>query len=653
MRIRKQKIVLALKILVVFFVLAIGTFYYFREDILRKVIDKVSAKLVTEYDCKINIKYAKFDGLTTVVLKEVSLVPNKADTLAKFKDIKTSLSIWGFVTGDIQLGSLQAKEGFIHLIKTKDGSNYQAFLPKKSKDTISDATTNYAKLAYKLLNKVSNLVPTDLDIENFQFVFDDNGTISTLSTDKLVLDDEDLETVIIIKTKAFTQKLKIKGTADPRNKEADLQFSNFDKGKINIPYIDEKYGIVSSFNSIQINVENIDMDGNELRIDGATSVTNLIVNHPKIAKNDVILKNVKMDYKFLFGENFVAVDEGTVVELNKIIVHPYLKYEKDKSKIYTLKVHIPEMEAQDFITSLPDGLFNNFKGMEAEGSFDYTMNFKMDKSRPWALTFNSKINKSGLKILKYGKANLSKINSDFEYAALINDKLQRPIFVGKKNPDYYTLAKISPYLKKAVITFEDPNFYKHKGFDINAFRASMVKNMSSNRFERGGSTISMQLIKNLFLKREKTISRKVEEILLVYLIENNQIVSKDRMLEVYFNIIEWGPDVYGIGEASRFYFQKTPDKLSVNECMFLASIVPMPRRFMNQFDGASWKSKFSNRAFYMKKLMLKNGIITPEEMDSSSYFGISGAARTYLNSNVAIPIPEVEIDSTSIEEFEF
>jgi membrane peptidoglycan carboxypeptidase len=163
----------------------------------------------------------------------------------------------------------------------------------------------------------------------------------------------------------------------------------------------------------------------------------------------------------------------------------------------------------------------------------------------------------------------------------------------------------------------------------------------------------MQLIKNLFLKREKTISRKVEEILLVYLIENNQIVSKDRMLEVYFNIIEWGPDVYGIGEASRFYFQKTPDKLSVNECMFLASIVPMPRRFMNQFDGASWKSKFSNRAFYMKKLMLKNGIITPEEMDSSSYFGISGAARTYLNSNVAIPIPEVEIDSTSIEEFEF
>lgn len=651
MRTRKQKIVLALKILVVFFVLAIGTFYYFREDILRKVIEKVSTKLVTEYDCKINIKSAKFDGISAVALKEVSLVPNKADTLAKFKDIKTSLSIWGLLTGDIQLGSLQAKEGFIHLIKTKDGSNYQAFLLKKSKDTISDSKTNYAELAYKLLNKVSNLVPTDLNIENFEFVFDDNGNISTLSTDKLVLDDEDLETVILIKTNAFTQKLRIKGTADPRNKEADLQFSNFDKGKINIPFIDEKYGIVSSFDSIQINVENIDMDGDELHIDGATSVTNLIVNHPKIAKNDVILKNVKMDYKFLFGENFVAVDEGTAVELNKIIVHPYLKYEKDKSKIYTLKVHIPEMEAQDFITSLPDGLFNNFKGMEAEGSFDYTMNFKMDKSRPWALTFNSAINKNGLKITKYGTANLSKINSEFEYAAIIKDKLQRPIFVGEKNPDYYTLNEMSPYLKKAVLTFEDPTFYSHKGFVKEAFKTSMVKNMADNKFSRGASTISMQLVKNVFLKREKTLSRKLEEILLVFLMENNRIVSKDRMLEVYFNIIEWGPDIYGIGEASRFYFQKTPSELTLNECMFLASIVPMPSKFMNQFEGTTWRYKFSKRADYMKRMMLKTGVLKPEEMDSSTYIGISGNARSFLKTNVVLP--EVEIDSTSIEEFEF
>jgi membrane peptidoglycan carboxypeptidase len=77
----------------------------------------------------------------------------------------------------------------------------------------------------------------------------------------------------------------------------------------------------------------------------------------------------------------------------------------------------------------------------------------------------------------------------------------------------------------------------------------------------------MQLIKNVFLTREKTVSRKLEEILLVYILENNRIVSR-RMLEVYFNIIEWGPNVYGIGEASRFYFQKSPSELTFNECLF-------------------------------------------------------------------------------------
>jgi membrane peptidoglycan carboxypeptidase len=160
----------------------------------------------------------------------------------------------------------------------------------------------------------------------------------------------------------------------------------------------------------------------------------------------------------------------------------------------------------------------------------------------------------------------------------------------------------------------------------------------------------MQLIKNAFLKREKTISRKLEEILLCYVMENNKIVSKNRILEVYFNIIEWGPNVYGIGEASRFYFQKKPADLTLNECMFLASIVPMPQKFMNQFEGPIWKNKFARRSIFMKNLMVKRGIISPEEMDSSSYVNINGPARSYLNYGVPHTTPK---DSTGIEEFEF
>ena len=650
MRTTKQKLFLLLKIATFLVIVFVGAFYYFREDILRKVIEKVSTKLVTEYDCTINIKDAKFDGMSAVSLTEVSLVPKNGDTLTKFQSIKTSINFWGLLKGDIQLGSLDAKKGYIHLIKKGDSSNYEAFFAKKSKDTTTTSKKNYAEVAFRIIDKISDFVPTDLDLQDFKIVYNDNGKVSTLSTNKLLLDDEDLETTIEIKSKAISQKLRIYGTADPRNKEANLQFVTSDKSKLIVPFVTEKYGLKSSFDSVAVAIDNIEFTDNELHFDGYTSVANLSVKHPKISKNEVLFENLKLDYKLLLGANFVALDEGSVAEVNKIKFEPYFKYEKTNSKIYTINAKIPSMKAQDFINSLPKGLFTNFDGMQASGSFSYAMRFKIDKKRPWNLRFSSNINKNGLKITKYGKADIGKLNGEFEYAALINDKPQRPVFVGASNPDYYTLSSISPFLKKAVITFEDPNFYSHKGFEMNAFRASMVKNMAENRFSRGGSTISMQLIKNAFLKREKTISRKLEEILLCYVMENNKIVSKDRILEVYFNIIEWGPNVFGIGEASRFYFQKKPIDLTLNECMFLASIVPMPQKFMNQFEGPIWKNKFARRSIFMKNLMLKRGIITAEEMDSSSYVNINGAARSFLNYGVP---NETKIDSTGIEEFKF
>ena len=196
--------------------------------------------------------------------------------------------------------------------------------------------------------------------------------------------------------------------------------------------------------------------------------------------------------------------------------------------------------------------------MEATGNFDYKLDFKFNKNKPNTLVFDSKLNKEDLKITKYGEANLNKLNGEFVYRAIIQNVLQRPILVGNANPNYTPLDQISPYLRKSVLTTEDPSFFSHRGFINEAFKQSILKNIKTKKFSRGASTISMQLIKNVFLTREKTLSRKLEEILLVYILENNRIVSKERMLEVYFNIIEWGPNVYGIGEASHFYFQKSP-----------------------------------------------------------------------------------------------
>ena len=270
-------------------------------------------------------------------------------------------------------------------------------------------------------------------------------------------------------------------------------------------------------------------------------------------------------------------------EFLKIKLHPFLEFNTEEDTIYKMKVDIPEMKAQDFISSLPEGLFTNFEGMQAEGNFDFNLSFIFNKNKPNDLVFDSKLNKNGFKILKYGEANLSKLNGEFAYRAIEDGRPQRGVLVGSANPNYTPLSDNSPYLRKSVLTTEDPSFFSHKGFITEALKQSIIKNIKTKKFSRGGSTISMQLVKNVFLTREKTLSRKLEEILLVYILENNRIVSKERMLEVYFNVIEWGPNVYGIGEASNFYFQKHPSQLNLNECLFLATIVPRPKGFMWKF----------------------------------------------------------------------
>ena len=159
--------------------------------------------------------------------------------------------------------------------------------------------------------------------------------------------------------------------------------------------------------------------------------------------------------------------------------------------------------------------------------------------------------------------------------------------VGPENPNFHTLDHISHYLQVSVLNSEDGGFYMHRGFMPDSFRDALIQDIKEKRFARGGSTISMQLVKNVFLSRNKTIGRKVEEMLLVWLLENQGISSKERMYEVYLNIVEWGPGIYGANEGARFYFNKDASKLTLAESIFMASIIPRPKWFKYSFgpDG--------------------------------------------------------------------
>ena len=164
---------------------------------------------------------------------------------------------------------------------------------------------------------------------------------------------------------------------------------------------------------------------------------------------------------------------------------------------------------------------------------------------------------------------------------------------------------------------EDAGFFQHAGFIPSAIRESLIQDIKERRFARGGSTLSMQLVKNVFLSRKKTIARKLEEILIVWLIETNHLTPKERMFEVYLNIVEWGPLIYGAAEASHFYFKKEPADLTLSECIFLASIIPKPKHVRYCFDGLELKPYYEEYFNVILNRMTDRGRITAEEAQNA------------------------------------
>lgn len=139
--------------------------------------------------------------------------------------------------------------------------------------------------------------------------------------------------------------------------------------------------------------------------------------------------------------------------------------------------------------------------------------------------------------------------------------------------------QISINLKKALIASEDANFAEHDGFDWNGIQAAMQKNKRSGRIRAGGSTISQQLSKNLFLWSGRNFVRKGQEAFLTSLLEST--TGKERIFALYLNVIEWGKGIYGAEAASQYYFHKSAAQLTPQEAAKLAAMVPNPKYFQD------------------------------------------------------------------------
>lgn len=171
------------------------------------------------------------------------------------------------------------------------------------------------------------------------------------------------------------------------------------------------------------------------------------------------------------------------------------------------------------------------------------------------------------------------------------------------------LRQISPYAVKAVIIAEDDKFWSHEGFDFEAMQKALAKDIKKKKLKAGGSTISQQLAKNLYLSPSKNPVRKLKEAILTWRIERT--ISKKRIIELYLNVAEWGEGLFGIDAAAHRYYGKAAAYLTAEEAAKLASVLPNPRRF-NPTGSARYVMSRSERIY---QIMIRRGIVIPEYED--------------------------------------
>ncbi|MGE5430617.1 MAG: monofunctional biosynthetic peptidoglycan transglycosylase [Syntrophomonadaceae bacterium] len=164
--------------------------------------------------------------------------------------------------------------------------------------------------------------------------------------------------------------------------------------------------------------------------------------------------------------------------------------------------------------------------------------------------------------------------SRFRVTSVMEQRAMEHFMLYYPKQSWATLQDINPNLLKSVVSMEDGKFFIHKGIDWEELEHSMKVNKRRKRVARGGSTITMQLAKNLFLRTDKNMFRKAKELMITVRMEKE--VSKKALLENYANAVEWGDGIFGIKEAARTYFGKEPSELTLNECTRLAAVIPSP-----------------------------------------------------------------------------
>ena len=250
----------------------------------------------------------------------------------------------------------------------------------------------------------------------------------------------------------------------------------------------------------------------------------------------------------------------------------------DQQPEFDVRLEAPRLRLGRLLSALPDSLMPASWAEELQGTMGIEVDFEglLHRREEWELDWKTDFS---LMLLADGSLaqQVERLREPFEHVFPIQEDgrvITRTM--GPEDDTFVSIEDVSRHLVNAVVSTEDSGFFRHAGFEEESIKEAMLENLREGE-GRGGSTITQQLAKNLFLSGERTFARKLKEAVIAWRLESE--LPKDRILEIYLNIAEWGPGIFGAKDAIRHYYDRAPDRIRPEQAAFLASLLPSPVRF--------------------------------------------------------------------------
>lgn len=590
--------------------------------LLYPIILKVSFKhqlsqLENNYNIEIKIDKTKFKGYNQLLLRDCIVLSNH-DTIIRcnetvftvdlFSDKKISPHITSFIADQV---TIFYRENTLEANRTSKQSN-------KNGHSHHRLRSFFVKLTASL--------PEEVNINSIVLQFLDDTLNSECRVTELKISNKDISGLLTIEEQSEKNTWLIIGESNTEHSHlyCQLTLQEVMSKRKYISFIDRLFGVKFLFEKIAVSLNVLESKNENLQLSISGNIDNCQFNYPYFSKEEVQIDSISFLVYTDLSDEKLFLDRRSTVTVNGFPFHPeFLLEKRDKHRI-AISIDETDINVNRFLQSVPKGLFQLLPKMKIEGKVDFSFLFDCDFSDIENLKLDFNLSSPGLIIPPEDLQLITYVNHDFEYTCFENGDAVQQIEVSADNPRFVSYENIPFYLKYAILVSEDPSFFRHKGIIKSSFREAVIVDIKRGEYARGGSTITMQFVKNLFLKKEKLISRKLEEIILTWMIEDLELISKEKMFEIYVNIIEWAPMVWGIHEAASFYFDKSPDLLTFGECVYLATLIRSPKQYAHTIDeeGKVTPGRRAEMHLIARKMLDRN-MITPAQYENFNSFVIT------------------------------